>query len=101
LAEGLRRLACIAALALACVAARARDLRITVHTYTSGIDGLDTAGSTGSTPQDRRARRRRIERLDAAIPPWVREGGDEARIERLQDPEIRARIAGATDLPCA
>jgi len=82
--------------------ARARGLRITVHTYMSmsGIDGLDAVESTGSTQWNRRARRSGIEGLDAVIPPWVREGGDDARIERLQDPEIRARAAGATHRPC-
>ena len=36
-----------------------------------------TAGATG---------------LDAAMPPWVQEGGHEAWVERLRDPEIRARV---------
>ena len=36
-----------------------------------------TAGATG---------------LDAAMPPWVQEGGLEAWIERLKKPEIRARV---------
>ena len=36
-----------------------------------------TAGSTG---------------LDAAMPPWVQEGGYKAWAERLQDPEIRERV---------
>ena len=48
-------------------------------------DGLDitadmynyTAGSTG---------------LDAAMPPWVQEGGYKAWAKRLQDPKIRARV---------
>jgi N-acyl-D-amino-acid deacylase len=30
--------------------------------------------------------------LDAAMPPWVQEGGIEAWIERLRDPQIRARV---------
>ncbi len=52
-------------------AARAEGLRITANIYTY------TAGSTG---------------LDAAMPPWVQEGGYAAWAERLQDPEIRARV---------
>ncbi len=30
--------------------------------------------------------------LNASMPPWVQEGGLEAWIERLKDPEIRARV---------
>ena len=52
-------------------AARAEGLRITANIYTY------TAGSTG---------------LDAAMPPWVQEGGYAAWAERLQDPEIRAGV---------
>lgn len=52
-------------------AARAEGLRITANIYAY------TAGSTG---------------LDAAMPPWVQEGGYAAWAERLQDPEIRARV---------
>ncbi len=52
-------------------AARAEGLRITANIYTY------TAGSTG---------------LDAAMPPWVQEGGYDAWAERLQDPEIRAQV---------
>lgn len=37
-----------------------------------------TAGATG---------------LDASMPPWVQEGGLDAWIERLQQPEVRARVA--------
>lgn len=52
-------------------AARAEGLRITADIYTY------TAGSTG---------------LDAGMPPWVQEGGYAAWAERLQDPDIRARV---------
>jgi N-acyl-D-amino-acid deacylase len=52
-------------------AARAEGLRITADMYTY------TAGATG---------------LDAAMPPWVQEGGLEAWVERLGDPETRARV---------
>ena len=31
--------------------------------------------------------------LDAAMPPWVQEGGHRAWVERLRDPAIRARVA--------
>ena len=52
--------------------ARAEGLQITADVYTY------PAGATG---------------LNAAIPPWVQEGGFEASVERMKDPEIRARIA--------
>jgi len=52
-------------------AARASGLRITADMYTYG------AGATG---------------LDAAMPPWVQEGGYEAWRNRLQDPATRARV---------
>ncbi|MGH8135307.1 MAG: N-acyl-D-amino-acid deacylase family protein, partial [Steroidobacteraceae bacterium] len=51
--------------------ARKSGLRITADMYTY------TAGATG---------------LDAAMPPWVQDGGLEAWIARLQDPAIRARV---------
>ena len=52
--------------------ARSRGVRITTDMYTY------TAGATG---------------LDAAMPPWVQAGGFDAWAERLQDPEIRVRVA--------
>ncbi len=52
-------------------AARDEGLRITADMYTY------TAGSTG---------------LDAAMPPWVQEGGYQAWVDRLQDPPVRARV---------
>jgi N-acyl-D-amino-acid deacylase len=52
-------------------AARAEGLAITADMYTY------TAGATG---------------LDAAMPPWVQEGGLEAWRKRLQDPDIRKRV---------
>jgi N-acyl-D-amino-acid deacylase len=52
-------------------AARAEGLEITADMYTY------TAGSTG---------------LDAAMPPWVQEGGYAAWAGRLRDPEIRKRV---------
>lgn len=51
--------------------ARAQGLRITADMYTY------TAGATG---------------LDAAMPPWVQEGGYDAWSARLQDPEVRDRV---------
>jgi len=53
-------------------AARASGTRITADMYTY------TAGATG---------------LDAAMPPWVQEGGLEKWIARLKDPQTRARVA--------
>ena len=52
-------------------AARARGDKITANMY------LYPAGATG---------------LDAAMPPWVQEGGLEAWRGRLRDPEIRKRV---------
>jgi N-acyl-D-amino-acid deacylase len=51
--------------------ARAGGTRITADMYTY------TAGATG---------------LDAAMPPWVQNGGLEAWITRLKDPAIRTRV---------
>jgi N-acyl-D-amino-acid deacylase len=52
-------------------AARREGLEITADMYTY------TAGSTG---------------LDAAMPPWVQEGGYDAWAKRLQDPKMRERL---------
>jgi len=52
-------------------AARASGQRITADMYPY------TAGATG---------------LDAAMPPWVQEGGNHEWIKRLQDPAIRERV---------
>jgi len=51
--------------------ARAEGLHITADMYTY------TAGATG---------------LNAAMPPWVQEGGHREWVERLKDPVIRARV---------
>jgi N-acyl-D-amino-acid deacylase len=53
-------------------AARKQGLRITTDMYAY------PAASTG---------------LDAAMPPWVQEGGNAAWFARLRDPAIRARVA--------
>jgi N-acyl-D-amino-acid deacylase len=52
-------------------AARGAGLRVTANMYNY------TAGATG---------------FDAAMPPWVQEGGVKAWIARLADPAIRARV---------
>ena len=52
-------------------AARAAGVRITADMY------VYTAGATG---------------LDAAMPPWVQNGGLEAWIARMKDPAVRARV---------
>jgi N-acyl-D-amino-acid deacylase len=52
-------------------AARAKGLPITADMYTY------TAGATG---------------LDAAMPPWVQEGGYRKWADRLRDPETRVRV---------
>ncbi len=61
----------IGALIAAVEKARASGTRITADMY------VYTAGATG---------------LDAAMPPWVLDGGLEAWIERLRDPKMRARV---------
>lgn len=58
--------------------ARAQGLKITADMYAY------TAGSTG---------------LDAAMPPWVLDGGWEAAFKRLRDPAQRPRIAAAIRTP--
>ncbi|MDX1996297.1 MAG: D-aminoacylase [Thermoanaerobaculia bacterium] len=59
-------------------AARAAGFDVTADMYTY------TAGATG---------------LDAAMPPWVQEGGTEAWITRLRDPESRAKVAAEMRTP--
>jgi N-acyl-D-amino-acid deacylase len=59
-------------------AARKDGLKITADMYTY------TAGATG---------------LDAAMPPWVLDGGYQALYERLRDPEMRKKIARAIVTP--
>ena len=58
--------------------ARKSGLRITADMYTY------TAGATG---------------LDAAMPPWVLEGGYEEAYKRLRDPQTRKKIAAAIRTP--
>jgi len=58
--------------------ARAQGLRITADMYTY------TAGATG---------------LDAAMPPWVQEGGYDAWAARLADAGVRARVAEEMSTP--
>jgi N-acyl-D-amino-acid deacylase len=58
--------------------ARAQGLQITADMYTY------TAGATG---------------LDAAMPPWVQEGGLQAWRKRLQDPAIRKRVMAEMRAP--
>src|SRR5262245_54809040 len=59
-------------------AARREGLKITADMYTY------TAGATG---------------LDAAMPPWVLDGGYEALFRRLKDPATRKKIATAIRTP--
>lgn len=58
--------------------ARREGLQVTADIYTY------TAGATG---------------LDAAMPPWVQEGGHDAWIRRLKDPAIRARVVQEMSTP--
>jgi N-acyl-D-amino-acid deacylase len=58
--------------------ARYQGLRITADMYTYH------ASSTG---------------LNATMPPWVQEGGHDAWVERLKDPEIRERVKRAMNDP--
>jgi N-acyl-D-amino-acid deacylase len=55
-------------------AARNSGVRITADMY------LYTAGGTS---------------LDASMPPWVHDGGQEAMVARLKDPAIRAKVIAA------
>jgi N-acyl-D-amino-acid deacylase len=55
-------------------AARASGVRITADMY------MYTAGGTS---------------LDAAMPPWVHDGGQEAMVARLKDPAVRAKVIAA------
>jgi N-acyl-D-amino-acid deacylase len=59
-------------------AARKSGLRITADMY------LYTAGGTS---------------LDAAMPPWVHDGGQEAMVARLKDPAVRAKVIAAMREP--
>ena len=59
-------------------AARASGVDVSANMYTY------TAGATG---------------LDAAMPPWVQDGGLEAWIKRLQDPAIRAGVLAQMRAP--
>ncbi|MCG3157470.1 MAG: D-aminoacylase [bacterium] len=59
-------------------AARAQGLRITADMYNY------TAGATG---------------LDAAMPPWVQEGGYQAWAQRLRDPALRRRVLAEMTTP--
>ncbi len=61
-------------------AARAEGLEISANMYSY------TAGATG---------------LDAAMPPWVQEGGHDAWVARLRDPAIRARVVAEMRMPSA
>ncbi len=58
--------------------ARAEGLKITADMYNY------TAGATG---------------LDAAMPPWVREGGHQAWVARLKNPKIRKRVSNEMTTP--
>jgi N-acyl-D-amino-acid deacylase len=58
--------------------ARQSGLKITADMYTY------PAGATG---------------LDAAMPPWVLDGGYQAAFKRLRDPETRKKIAAAIETP--
>jgi N-acyl-D-amino-acid deacylase len=55
-------------------AARASGVRITADMY------LYTAGGTS---------------LDASLPPWIHDGGQEAMLAKLKDPIIRAKVIAA------
>jgi N-acyl-D-amino-acid deacylase len=52
------------------------DIRANMYTYTAGATGLD-----------------------AAMPPWVQEGGYNEWAKRLKDPAIRARVAAEMRTP--
>ena len=58
--------------------ARRQGLKVSANMY------LYTAGGTS---------------LDACVPPWAHDGGNDAMIGRLKDPEARAKIAGEMRRP--
>jgi N-acyl-D-amino-acid deacylase len=58
--------------------ARDEGLQVTADVYTY------PAGATG---------------LNVTVPPWVQEGGFEASLERMQDPELRKRIIEEMNTP--
>jgi N-acyl-D-amino-acid deacylase len=58
--------------------ARAEGLQITADVYTY------PAGATG---------------LNASVPPWVQEGGFQASVERMSDPELRDQIVREMKMP--
>jgi N-acyl-D-amino-acid deacylase len=58
--------------------ARGQGLQITADVYTY------PAGSTG---------------LNVTVPPWVQDGGFEASLERMRDPELRQRIIEEMNMP--
>jgi N-acyl-D-amino-acid deacylase len=70
-AAGKRNWGKLDALIVAVEQARSSGVRITADMY------VYTAGATG---------------LDAAMPPWVQDGGLEAWIDRLRDPAVRSRV---------
>jgi N-acyl-D-amino-acid deacylase len=70
-AAGKRNWGKLGELITAVESARQKGVRITADMY------VYTAGATG---------------LDAAMPPWVQDGGLETWIRRLKDPALRARV---------
>ena len=52
------------------------DIRANMYTYTAGATGLD-----------------------AAMPPWVQEGGHDAWVARLKDPAIREQLLSEIETP--
>ena len=68
----------LAAVIKAVESARTEGLDISANMYTY------TAGATG---------------LDAAMPPWVQEGGHQAWVQRLKDPAIRRRVVREMSTP--
>ena len=52
------------------------DIRANMYSYKAGATGLD-----------------------AAMPPWVQEGGHDAWVERLKDPAIRAQVLEEIETP--
>ncbi len=52
------------------------DIRANMYTYTAGATGLD-----------------------AAMPPWVQEGGHDAWVTRLKDPAVREKLLSEIETP--
>ena len=70
-----------------------------LYPHLTAADNVALAAEAHGWPRDRIAARlhtlTELTGLDAAMPPWVLDGGYEAAYKRLRDPQTRAKIAEA------